>query len=1153
MHRLGKMKNVGGSIMKRSRFLVIVLVIYLMFSQLAGTVAYAVAKNDSQGSSASSTVIDSTDSSTADILQTVPESPTSTEKTEESILTDESTGDTEQTKDWIAEGEFGNSAWHITSDFTLVIQAGKLADTEGESPWVSYKDKIQKIQIEGEVTLGSESSHLFQGLTKLVEIDLIENLKVAQPTKMNHFFEGCESLKELDFSKWDTREVTENEAFLNKCDKLDTIVIGVDSIFQTYEEEAQEESEQGSFIWKGQQQGKTFNSIPELLTNTDGDSDVYSKEPAPEKAEITLKYLDENEKEIHESKIVTGLIGESYDVGNEEYQLKIDGYLLDDSRLPKTKGTFQETEQTIVFYYKKVASRTKKTVDNPSVLYKSYVQKTGWQDFVKNGELSGSTDQKNTIEAVEVKLEDIDENSGIEYRTATKQEGWEKQFTTDSQMSGVPESGKKLEAIQLRLTGEIAETHDVFYRVTSETLGKLGWAKNGESAGTENLDYGLQSIEVKLVEKGKNELESSPKAFVRLPSVAYRSHVESIGWQNYVKDGQQSGTSGQKKRLEGVQVRIESTSLDGGIQYRTHIQDIGWESSFKSNDAVSGTTGRAKRLEAIQVKLTGDIAKYFDVYYRVHAQGFGWLDWAKNGESAGTEGLAYRLESLQIRLIKKGSSELTSSPKAFVKKPVLSYRSHVESSGWQKYVKDGQITGTNGQKKRLEAIQIKLENSGLSGSVQYRTHIQYAGWESSFKSNNAVSGTTGQARRLEAVQIKLTGDIANYFDIYYRAHAQSLGWLSWAKNGESAGTEGMGCRMEALEIRLMPKGSNQLTSNPKAFVRAPTVSYRTHVQGIGWQNYVKNGQTAGTSGQRRRVEAIQIRTENTTLTGGIQYRTHIQNIGWESSSRYNNAVSGTTGQAKRLEAIQIQLNGEVAKYFDVYYRVHAQNFGWLGWAKNGMNAGTEAYGYRLEAIQIKLVPKWGTPPSPTSNTYKKKPSKPTLSSFLGTTKSRVLNELLRHQNDWYYLTTPFVGTLGNNASVMSPRGNPTSYGPGMNCTGFIATVTRNGGGNLSNITRKSNRYGGPCNGYNWRDALVPTVQYHSYRTVSDMLRGGKAEKGDLIYFEADFSRPNPDCHLGFFWGNSPSQDRFWHQTFPANKMSNIYSATPYSKVYLFKL
>ena len=37
----------------------------------------------------------------------------------------------------------------------------------------------------------------------------------------------------------------------------------------------------------------------------------------------------------------------------------------------------------------------------------------------------------------------------------------------------------------------------------------------------------------------------------------------------------------------------------------------------------------------------------------IHSQEFGWLSWAKNGESAGTEGYSYRLEAIRIAC-KKG-------------------------------------------------------------------------------------------------------------------------------------------------------------------------------------------------------------------------------------------------------------------------------------------------------------------------------------------------------------------------------------------------------------------------------------------------------------------------------------------------------------------
>ena len=58
--------------------------------------------------------------------------------------------------------------------------------------------------------------------------------------------------------------------------------------------------------------------------------------------------------------------------------------------------------------------------------------------------------------------------------------------------------------------------------------------------------------------------------------------------------------------------------------------------------------------------------------------------------------------------------------------------------------------------------------------------------------------------------------------------------------------------------------------------------------------------------------------------------------------------------------IQIKLTGEMAEHYDIYYSVHAQKLGWLGWAKNGEQAGTSGFAYRLEGIIIKLVPKGET-------------------------------------------------------------------------------------------------------------------------------------------------------------------------------------------------
>ena len=83
-------------------------------------------------------------------------------------------------------------------------------------------------------------------------------------------------------------------------------------------------------------------------------------------------------------------------------------------------------------------------------------------------------------------------------------------------------------------------------------------------------------------------------------------------------------------------------------------------------------------------------------------------------------------------------------------------------------------------------------------------------------------------------------------------------------------------------------------------------------------------------------------------------------------------MAGTSGKSLRLEAIQLKLTGKMAEKYDIYYRVHAQEFGWLGWAKNGASAGTQGYSYRLEGIQIKLVKKGSAAPGSTANAFKTK-------------------------------------------------------------------------------------------------------------------------------------------------------------------------------------
>ena len=73
-----------------------------------------------------------------------------------------------------------------------------------------------------------------------------------------------------------------------------------------------------------------------------------------------------------------------------------------------------------------------------------------------------------------------------------------------------------------------------------------------------------------------------------------------------------------------------------------------------------------------------------------------------------------------------------------------------------------------------------------------------------------------------------------------------------------------------------------------------------------WQNYVKEGDMAGTEGQSKRLEGINIKLLNNKENISIRYQVHVQDIGWQGW-KTNDEMAGTSGRSLRLEGIRINL------------------------------------------------------------------------------------------------------------------------------------------------------------------------------------------------------------------------------------------------------
>ena len=284
------------------------------------------------------------------------------------------------------------------------------------------------------------------------------------------------------------------------------------------------------------------------------------------------------------------------------------------------------------------------------------------------------------------------------------------------------------------------------------------------------------------------------------PSICYTTHIQDIGWQNQVKDGEMAGTEGQAKRLEAIKITLKDLS-GVKIKYQTHIQDIGWQ-DWKYDGTLAGTEGQSKRLEAIRIEL--EESDKYSIMYRVHIQDIGWQDWRYDGEKAGTEGQSKRLEAIQIKIVEKQTSISVNSSV------------HVQDIGWQNWKAEEKIAGTEGQSKRLEAIKIELLTNKKNLKLKYRVHIQDIGWQD-WKDSEEMAGTEGQSKRLEAIQIKLEN--TQDYSIEYRVHVQDIGWQDWVKDGEISGTEGQSKRLEAIQIRIISKENDSDSQEEPKFER----------------------------------------------------------------------------------------------------------------------------------------------------------------------------------------------------------------------------------------------------------------------------------------------------------------------------------------------
>ena len=223
---------------------------------------------------------------------------------------------------------------------------------------------------------------------------------------------------------------------------------------------------------------------------------------------------------------------------------------------------------------------------------------------------------------------------------------------------------RRLEAFRIKPAGPHASFYDVWYRAYTPKHGWLGWAKDGERAGTTGYGYRIEAVQVRIVPRGTRISASGTgnAPFYDKPTqnqVTVQPYLRPSGWKSRVHGGSTAGLTDTAQRLNAVRVDVDGARYSGGVQVSAKVEGDGWR-SYVGDTRVAGTGDRTDRTSAYKMRLTGEMAQHYDLYYRVHVAGVGWLGWARNGAGAGTESYRYRNTAVQAVLVKKGERALMS-------------------------------------------------------------------------------------------------------------------------------------------------------------------------------------------------------------------------------------------------------------------------------------------------------------------------------------------------------------------------------------------------------------------------------------------------------------------------------------------------------------
>ena len=156
-----------------------------------------------------------------------------------------------------------------------------------------------------------------------------------------------------------------------------------------------------------------------------------------------------------------------------------------------------------------------------NVLYMAHIENVGDTAYLRNGATLGYIGRHLRMEGIKI-IKESTTPGDIEYTTHIENRGWldvveNKPWSKNGEFSGTVGSGLRLEAIKIRLTGELANKYDVYYRIRVENQSNWqDWTKNGGEAGSSGKGLKLEAIQIMIYEKGSSSAPATgPNAMLK--------------------------------------------------------------------------------------------------------------------------------------------------------------------------------------------------------------------------------------------------------------------------------------------------------------------------------------------------------------------------------------------------------------------------------------------------------------------------------------------------------------------------------------------------------------------------------------------------------------------------------------------------------------